>query len=80
MPLSIVTKFSDDRVRITRVREWTKSISMNFHQLRGHKSKVSWTIWLVIELDRDIMPITVVTKFGEDRIRIIRVRERTSFV
>ena len=43
-----------------------------FHQLRGHNSEMSWTIWLDIELDIDIMPISVVTKFGEDLIRIVK--------
>ena len=47
-----------------------------FHQLRGHNSEVSWMIWLVIELDLDIMLISIMTKFGEDPIRIVRVRER----
>ena len=37
---------------------------------------MSWTIGLVIELDLDIMLISIVTKFGEDPIRIVRVRER----
>ena len=43
---------------------------------RGHNSEVSWTIGLVIELDLDSMHISIVTKFGEDPIRIVRVRER----
>ena len=51
-----------------------------FHQLRGHNSEVSLTIWLVIKLDQDIMLKSIVTKFGEDQIRIVRVRERTSFI
>ena len=38
---------------------------------KGYNSEVSWTIWLVIELDWDIMPISIVTKFGEDPIRIV---------
>ena len=29
MPLNILTKFDEDRVKIARVRERTKSISMN---------------------------------------------------
>ena len=41
-----------------------------FHQLRGLNSEVTWTNWLVIKLDRDIMSISIVTKFGEDPIRI----------
>ena len=47
------------------------------HQLKGHNSEVPSTIWLVIELDRDIMPINIVTKFNEDQVRIAGVRERT---
>ena len=51
-----------------------------FDQLRGHKSEVSWAIGSVIELDRDIMPISIVTKFGEDRVSIAQVRKRTKSI
>jgi hypothetical protein len=38
---------------------------------------MTWKNWLIIELDRDIMPISIVTKFGEDRVRIAQIREQT---
>ena len=46
-----------------------------FHQLRGQNSEVIYTNWLVIKLDLDIMSISIVTNFGEDRVRNTRVRE-----
>ena len=61
----------------------------DFHQLRAVTQKclgpriidrsmlLAWTIWLVIKFDRDVMPISIVTKFGDDLVRIARVRERT---
>ena len=61
-PISIVTKLNEDQVRIARVREWTMSILTKFHQLRGHNSEVSLIIWLVIELDQNIIPISIVNK------------------
>ena len=66
MPLNSVTKFDEDLERFARDREWTKSISMNLHQFRGHNTEMPWMIWLVIELNRDIMPISIVNKFNED--------------
>ena len=50
MPISIVTKFGDDRLSIAPVRADEVRFD-EFHQLRGHNSQVSLTIWLVIELD-----------------------------
>ena len=41
------------------------------HQLRGHNSEVIWKNWLVIEPDRDIMSMSIVTRFGEDPIIIV---------
>ena len=51
-----------------------------FHYLRGYNSEVTWTNWLVIELDRDIMPIGIVTKFGEDQVRNTGVKEWTKSI
>ena len=46
-------------------------IVTKFDEDRGHNSEVPWTIWLVIEFDRDTMPISLVTtKLNEDRVRI----------
>ena len=47
-----------------------------FHQLRGHNSEMSWTIWLVIELDQNIMPISIVTNCCEELVSIAPVTER----
>jgi hypothetical protein len=37
-----------------------------------------WAIWLVIELDRDIMANNILMKFGDDPMKTVRLRERTS--
>ena len=55
MPIGIVTKFGEDRVRIARVRVDKVNFD-EFHQLRGQDSEVTWTNWLVIDLTW-IMPI-----------------------
>jgi len=33
------------------------------------------TIWLVIKLGQDIIPLSIVTKFQEDLIKTVRLRE-----
>jgi hypothetical protein len=38
-----------------------------------------WAIWLVIELDRDIMANNILMKFGDDPMKTVRLRERTLF-
>ena len=52
MPISIATKFGEDRVRIAQAR-LDKVNFDEFHQLRNHNSDVSLIVWLFIELDRD---------------------------
>ena len=57
-----------------------KVIFDKFHQLRGHNSEVSLTILLVIKLHQNIMPISIVTKFGEEWVYTAPVRERTKSI
>ena len=68
MPISIVTKFSEEN-QFRRISP-----------IKGPNSEVPSLIWLVIELYKDIMPISIVTKFSEDLVKIARVRERTKSI
>ena len=77
IPNNIVTKVSGHWVKMVRVREWTKSIFEQFHQLGCHNSQVSGTIRLIIELGRDIMLINIVTKNGDVWIRMVQIIEQT---
>lgn len=43
---------------------------MKFRQSKGCNFFISWTMWLVIELDRDIVPISI---------RFVQVRESANF-
>jgi len=36
-------------------------------------------IWLIIELDQDIIGFDIFMKFGKDRMRTFRIRARTTF-
>jgi len=44
---------------------------VNFGQLKGHYSAEPVVIWLVIKLGRDIMPLSIVTKFLEDPMKTV---------
>ena len=84
MLMRIVTKFGEDQQEFFELENGEDSIgklhgSYRYRRTfvptlrlrRGHNSEVSWTIWLVIKFDRDIMPMSIMTKFGEDLIRIV---------
>jgi len=63
MPLSIVTKFHEDKMNSVWFGVQTSLIRQIFGQFKGHNLVVSGAIYLVIYLGRDIVPLSIVTKF-----------------
>ena len=53
------------------------TIFINFVQFKGRNSLVPMPIRLIIELRRDIMPVSIVTMFHEDPIKLVLLTERT---
>ena len=50
-----------------------------FQEIKGHNSDMPDAFYLVIELERDIVVINILIKFGEDSIKTVGLRERTTF-
>lgn len=64
-------------MKAMQVREQTVLFFGKYQQLKGHNSRVTEQIWLVIDLARDIMAINIETKFGENWIKAMQVKEQT---
>ena len=76
MVLNNMTKFHKILIKNFQVREWTSFKKVNFHKQRAI---TTGAIWIIIELEEDIMVLNNVTKFHKILIKNIRLRERTSF-
>ena len=80
MLINIVTKLCDDLIRIVRVRE-QKKFNLGINQLRGHNffrsdmdnlsGYYTWPRYYANNIE---------TKFVDDRIKIVQIRERTTWV
>jgi len=68
------TKFHEDPMKTDGENI---TICINFVQFKGRNSLVPMPIRLVIELRRDIMPVSIVTMFHEDQIKLVLLTERT---
>ena len=70
MSFSIVTKFYEDEMKTVWLREQTSLIWYKFGQFKGHNSGVPEAIELVIDPSQEIMPLSIVTKFHEDHMKV----------
>ena len=76
-PTNTFMKFGGKWMRNIQVRERTKLKWPILTNSGGHNSGVPKGIWLVIKLDRDILPTNTFMKFGGNWMRNVQVRERT---
>ena len=78
MPLSIVTRFHKDLAKSVCLTERTSLIWWDYWQFKGYNPGVPWTFELVVELWLDMIHLGIVTRFQEDIIKIVWLRERKS--
>ena len=80
MEIQLLTKFDDDRMKTIGIRERTRCWCTEMHiqkcTMWPRDLDFDWA-WPICELDLDIMKIQPLTKFDDDRMKTIGIRERT---